>query len=222
MAGVKARRTGLLKQHGNYLAHAGEQVFFVEGGGNLACPGGPLLLYIFRHLLHIRRLGSGADGVGKNMDLREAAAADIVQGSGKLLLRFPGKTHDQVRCQGAVGEEAVQQAGRFGEAGGVVPAIHAAQGRIAAGLEGEVEMGAEIFKRRRPAAELLRNGTGLQAAQADTHSPGSGGHRLQKVDEALLPRQVLAPGGDLDAREHHLPIALTGKLLRLPGRLLQG
>ena len=108
MTGVKARRPELLKQHGKRLSHTALQVFLVESGSNLPGPGGPLLLYIFGDLLHIRRLGSGADRVGKNMDLGEATAADKAQGRGKLLLRFPGKSHDQVRCQGAIGEESVQ------------------------------------------------------------------------------------------------------------------
>src|SRR5699024_7320978 len=90
------------------LPHAAGQVvpahLLRRGGG----PGRPLLLDGFGHLLHLRRRGAGADGVGENMYLREAAAPDEVQGPGKLLLRLPRETHDQVRGNCGAGKVYIQ------------------------------------------------------------------------------------------------------------------
>ena len=73
-----------------------------------------------------------------------------------------------------------------------------------------MEVGAQVGQGGRPAAEVRRDGPGLQGAQADPDVSGQGpADGLQQVDEGLAPSwQVLAPGGDLNAGEDDLPIAL--------------
>ena len=83
-------------------------------------------------------------------------------------------------------------------------------------------MGTQVRQCGGAAAEILRDGAGLQTAQAQPHIPRGGGHRLQKVDERLAVFQVVTPAGDLDAGEHQLPVALLPQLLRLGHRLRLG
>ena len=71
-----------------------------------------------------------------------------------------------------------------------------------------MEVGTEVVQRRGPAAEVPGDGPGLQGPQAQPHVPRRGGHRLQQIDEACPVPEVLAPGGDLDAGEDDLPVAL--------------
>ena len=78
-----------------------------------------------------------------------------------------------------------------------------------------MEVGAQVGQLRRPAAEVLVDGTGLQAPQPQTHIPRGGGYSLQQVDEALAVFQIVAPGGYLDTGEHQLTVALAPQLLRL-------
>ena len=84
-----------------------------------------------------------------------------------------------------------------------------------------MELGAQVRQRRRPAAEVLRHSAGLQTAQPQAHLRRRGGQGLQQVDKALAVFEVMAPGGDLDACQHDLPVALCCQLPRLLHRLFQ-
>ena len=194
----------------------------MQPGGQGPGPGGTLLLHRPRHLGHIRRLGARADGVGEHVHGREAALLQKRQGGGELLLRLLGEAADHVGGDGGVVKVPPQQVHGLPEPGGVVPAVHPMQGGVAAGLQGQVEMGAQVGQSRRPAAEVLGDGPGLQAAQPQPQ-PGRGRRNgLHQVDEAGAVAEILAPGGDLDAGEHQLPIALGLKLAGLGYRLVQG
>ena len=145
---------------------------------------------------------------------RKAALLQKRQGGGELLLRLLGKAADHVGGDGGAGEICPQQADGFPEPGGVVPAVHAAQGGVAPGLQGQMEVGAQIGKLRRPAAEILRHRPGLQAPQPQPQ-PGRGRrYSLHQVDEAAAVVKIPAPGGNFDAGEHQLPVSLR---LELPG-----
>ena len=78
-----------------------------------------------------------------------------------------------------------------------------------------MELWAEIRQGRRPAAEVLRDGPGLQAPQPDPDLRRGIADRLQQVDQRLTGLEVLAPGGDLDAGHHDLPVALRRQLAGL-------
>ena len=96
------------------------------------------------------------------------------------------------------------------EPGGVIPAIHAPQGGRRSRIAWTGGTGGRGWgSRGGPAAEILRHGAGLQAAQPQAHLSGAAGaHRLQQVDEAAAVLEILSPRGDLDAGEDHLPVAL--------------
>ena len=155
------------------------------------------------------------------MHLGKVAAAQESQRLGELLLRLAGEAADQVRGDGGPGKVLPQQSHGPEEPGGVVPAVHAPQGGVTAGLHGQVELGAEVGEPGGPAAEILRHGAGLQTAQPQAHLSRRLRHRLQQVDEAAAVLEILSPGGDLNAGKDHLPVALPPQLLRLAHRLLQ-
>ena len=63
----------------------------------------------------------------------------------------------------------------------------------------------------RPAAEVLGDGPGLQAAQPHPAGRGRAAHRFDQVDEGFAGVQVAAPAGDLDAGDHDLVVARLGQ-----------
>ena len=102
----------------------------------------------------------------------------------------------------------VQKCNRLRISSRIVFPVHPLQGGVAPGLHGQVELRAEIGQGGCPAAEVLCDGPGLQAPQPDADGRCGGADSLQQVDQGLPVFQVLAPGGDLDARHHDLPVAL--------------
>ena len=108
------------------------------------------------------------------------------------------------------------------EAGGVVLPVHALQRGVAAALHGQVELGTQVRQSGGPAAEVLRDRSRLQTAQADADAGGGGADGLHQVDEGLTRFQILAPGGNFDARQDDLPVAVGGEARRLLHRLFQG
>ena len=83
-------------------------------------------------------------------------------------------------------------------------------------------MGAEVGERRRPAAKFLRNSPRLQGAQPHPQPLRRLTDRLKQVDQARRARQIPAPGGDLNARDYQLPVALRRQAAGLCRRRLQG
>ena len=85
-----------------------------------------------------------------------------------------------------------------------------------------MKMGAKIGNVFQFLAKFLRHGPGLQRAQPDAKLRRSLTNRLNQLPQGRLSRKIHAPGGDLDAGDHQLPIALLGKLHGLLHRQLQG
>ena len=90
----KSAVPGLLVQHGIDPPHAAGEIRAVELIRHGRGPPGTVLLHRGRHLLHLCRRGTGADGIGENVHPGKPAPADKLQRLGKLLLRFAGKAHD--------------------------------------------------------------------------------------------------------------------------------
>ena len=105
---------------------------------------------------------------------------------------------------------------------GIIFSVHPAQGSVTARLHGQVEVVAQIGQGRPPAAKVLRDGAGLQGPQPHPAAGGGGAHRLNEIHQLRLVRQVPAPGGDLDAGEHQLLVALLCQLGGLSGGLSRG
>ena len=106
---------------------------------------------------------------------------------------------------------AVQQLHGLEIPGGIVLPVHAAQCFVAAALEGQVELGAEVRQVRAAAAEILRDGAGLQTAQPDADAGSGGADGLNQIHKAQAVFQIRPPGGDLNAGQHDLPVARRGQ-----------
>ena len=183
----------------------------------LGLVGPPRLHRVGALLRHGVRRGAGAAGIGEDVHIRKGALLDKGHGLRLVGLGLPGKAGDQVAGQGAAGEIPAQQRRPLVEEGGVIFAVHGFQGPVAAGLEGQVEVPAELAGGRGAAAEILGDHRGLQGTQADAHVPRLGRHRLDHVGKAGSARQVHPIGGHLDAGEHQLPVALLPDARRLGG-----
>ena len=114
------------------------------------------------------------------MHIGEAALADKAQALVKFFLTFPGECHDHVRGHGAAGEVFLQQRHALKVPGGVVLALHPRQHRVAAGLHGKMELGAQVRKRRHFFAEIRRDDARLQRAQPHPALGHSLANRIQK------------------------------------------
>ena len=136
----------------------------------------------------------------------------------KIRFRLPGEARDQVRRQGAAGEGRPEGRRALAEAGGVVLPAHGRQSAVTAGLQGEVELGADVAALAQTAAKVLRHHRGLQGAQAHAGIRRGQGDGADRVRQAAAVPEVLAVGADLDAADHDLQKALPLE----PGRLRRG
>ena len=85
-----------------------------------------------------------------------------------------------------------------------------------------MELGAEILKPRQGLAEVLVHGSRLQGAQPHPHRRGALTDGRKELPKGRLLGKIPPPGGDLNARDHHLPVACLGDLPGLGDGLLQG
>ena len=99
--------------------------------------------------------------------------------------------------------------------------MHPLQDGIRAGLQTQVELRAEIGVDAERLAEVLVDGARLQRAQADPDRGDRRAERRQQLPQAAAVLPLPAPGGDLDAVDDDLAVALGGKALRLLHRGLQ-
>ena len=96
------------------------------------------------------------------MDLGQRTAPDECQRSFKFRLRLAGEADDQVGRDGAAGEIAVQQLDALQIARGIIFPVHPAQDAVAAALEAQMELRAEVFKAGERLAEFLVDGARLK------------------------------------------------------------
>ena len=194
-----------LEKHGKRLPHAGGE----EGGLHLLRDGlrltGAALLHgagaLLRHLVGGR---AGAAGVGEDMHVGKAAAADELQRGGVVLLRLAGEARDKIAGQAAAGEVLAQKLHGAVKARGVVFAVHVFERPVAAGLKREVEVPAQPVRPGQTAAEVLAYDGRLERAEADAHVRRGGGAGGDNVGKAGAARKIDAVGGDLYPRQHEL------------------
>ena len=88
--------------------------------------------------------GVGAGGVGKGVDVDEADAVDDVEGLFELGVGFAGEADDDVGGDGGAVEGLREAVDHAEEVVAGVLAVHAAEDRVGAALEGEVEVGDDL------------------------------------------------------------------------------
>lgn len=123
----------------------------------------------------------------------------------------PGKATIKSVVMAQPGEILPQQADALQIPGRVIPAIHASEYGVTPRLEREVELGAEIGKALEPAAQRLVDDAGLQRAEADAGLRNGGQDGLEQVTQGAAVVPFRAPGGDLDAGDDDLPVAILGQ-----------
>lgn len=163
-----------------------------------------------------------AAGIGEDVHGGKVAGLEEGQRLCKFFLCLAGEGDDEVRRDGAAGEILPQQADALQIPGRVIPAVHPLEHGVAPGLEGEVELGAEIGKSLESAAQRLVDDAGLQGAEADAGLRNGGQDGLEQVAQGAAVVPFRAPGGDLDAGDDDLPVALLGQGLGLGHGICQG
>ena len=154
-------------------------------------------------------------GVGEDVHGGKIGCFDHSQGFRKLLLCLACKAADQVGGDGGPVKILTQQTAALQKSLRRVLSVHPFQGGIAARLEGQMEVGAEVGQGRRPTAEILGDGAGLQTAQPHPQGGDGMAESFQQVDEGDIPFQILSPAGDFDAGENDLVVPCLGKRLGL-------
>ena len=118
----------------------------------------------------------------------------------KLRLRFPGKAGHHIRCHRCIREAAAQAAAkRLIFRAGVMP-VHPAECFVAAALQGEVKLRAELFTVREPLHHLRGEVIRLQGAEAHAQNAADRAGKLYCVAEGEA--EIFSIGGEIDPHEH--------------------
>ena len=183
---------------------------------------------------HFVRHGSAPPGIAEDMDLVEADPLQEGAGLLEFLLRLAGEAHDHIGRDGRPVIVAAQKVNAPGVLHRRVVAVHAAQGRVASALQGEMEVGADLVQGGELPDEALRHDPGLQRAHADPLQPPDGTEPAQERQEGFarpervkpdraVRTEIEAVGAHMDPGQHDLPDAacdqvshLLQDILRLP------
>ena len=156
------------------------------------------------------------------MHLGKGAALEKGQCLLKFFLRLAGEADDEIGGEGGAVEVSAEQPDGFQEALRRILPLHPGQDRVAAALQGEVEVGAEVGQGRQAGAEIFRDCARLQGAEADPHLRHGMAHGLDEAGQVRPAGQIPAVGRKLDAGDDQLPIPLPGQALGLLRRLVGG
>ena len=107
------------------------------------------------------------------MDFKEIDFLQKFPRGFKFLFRFPSEPHNNIRGNSWMEKILPQQpAAFFILLTGVFP-VHPPQCGVAAALEGQVEMWADLGQPGQPPGKFLRYDSGLQGAKADAVNPAN-------------------------------------------------
>ncbi len=166
-----------------------------------------LLRHRGRHLVrHRGGEGAPAPRVPEDVELRELHRLHEGDGLGELLLALARKADDDVRGDGDSGHRSAGGLDQARKLPAARAAGHAVQGRVAAALQGQVEVGEKT-----PVGEELEEARlqvpGLERGEPQPRNLGFGQEaRHQAVETAAIP-DVVAVGTEVDPAQNHLAIA---------------
>ena len=174
---------------------------------------GAAALFRLHHLTgHLFRLGAGAHGVGENVHIRKAALGDEFQRCLLVIQILTGEARNEVGGKCAAGEILPQIFHTLVEASGIVLAVHVLQCLVAAALERQMEVGTYLPRGGNAAGKIIGNDRRLQRTQAQTHIGCRFRNGLDTVGQSDVLPQILAIGGDFNARDHQLTVAFRFQL----------
>src|SRR5215211_8630990 len=174
----------------------------VAEGDQLAGPG--LLLGVVDLAVHGRGRGVGPLGVAEHVQLGEAGPLDHGQGGGELLAGLAREPDDHVGGQPEAGDLGLGELDPVQELGDAVGAVHGRKHLVITGLEGDVQVAADLGVVADPGHQGRGHLHGQDAGEPQPQQPVD---RREPVDEAgqgvgLAP--VVAVLAQVDAGEHDL------------------
>ena len=147
------------------------------------------------------------------MQLRHVEVVEEHVGLLEALWRLTATAYHHVHADKRIRHQHLDTADLVGKQLGIVVSVHQFQYRVAAALQGNMEMRHERPALRTEGNQLVRQQIGLQRTNpiaADTLQPVE---RLHQVDELLACR--LAEIADVHSRQHDFLASLPGCLLCL-------
>ncbi len=129
---------------------------------------------------------AGGGGVGarrewEGVDVDEFRVGDDLEGAVEFFVGFAGEADDDVGGEGGAVVGLVEAVDHFQEVVASVLAVHAAEEMVGAGLQGEVEMGDDLFVIAEGGEEMVIEVAGFEAGEAEAEEAGDLG--AECVDE---------------------------------------
>ena len=177
---------------------------------------GAFLADVPRHAVrHERGLRALALGIREDVHPREPRARAGVLRLREFRLRFAGEAGHHIGGQRAILKRFAQHgAGVQKFAAGVAP-VHAREHRVAAALQREVELMADLRHALDPLDEFRRDDDRLQRAQPHPRDSRHVVRRANRIEQRRAVLRVAAVAGQVDARQHNLrasaAISSTGR-----------
>src|SRR6266536_2383892 len=199
---------GALDQDLEAPAHVG----LVEAAAQLVAegdqlPGARLLLGLGHLLRHVRGGGAWSLRVAEHVQLGEADPLGHAQGGAELRGGLAREADDDIGGQPEAGDLGLGVLHPLQELGDPVRAVHALQHLVVAGLEGDVQVAADL----RVVAHPLHQGGGdldrEHAGDAQPQQAVDGGEALHQPGQAVPFAFVLAVLAEVHAGQHDLAYA---------------
>ena len=202
--------TFCFKQHGEDTADLTIQIC---GSGAIRCGlrfVRSTVLDLVRELIRHRvRFGAGTSGIRKHMHLRKTDLVEKSQRGFVVLLRFPRKTGDQIRCQCASRKRGAKTCADGLEKRSVILAVHSPQRAVASALQRKMEMVAYCIAFRQTRTKLLCYHGRLQRAETKPHLRRTRMRRKDGVCKVRSAGKIDTVRSDFDSREDEFEKSLT-------------
>ena len=174
----------------------------VAEGDQLAGPG--LLLGVVDLAVHGRGRGVGPLGVAEHVQLGEADPLDHGHGGGELPAGLPREADDHVGGQPEAGDLGLGMLDPVEELGDAVGAVHGRQDLVVAGLEGDVQVAADLGVVADPGHQRRGHLHRQDAGQAQAQQPVDRRQPVDQPGQGVLLAPVVAVLAQVDAGEHDL------------------
>ena len=181
-----------------------------EGSGPFrAQASGPFLDHDAVELRHPCGRCPGPRREGEDVEMAEAAVVDDRKRVLEHRFGFCGESGDQVSAEDDVRPPPSHLGGETDRIGTAVAPLHTFEDHVVARLQGEMKVGHQPFFLGNRAHQGVVDLDRIDRRQAQ---PLEFGHRLEdranQRSEAWAARQIGAVGGDVDAGEYHLAVAV--------------
>ena len=173
-----------------------------------------LLVTLRHHIVNLQGRRAGTLAVGEYMQLGHGQLFQKLVGLLKTLWRLAPAAHHHIHADKCIRHHLLDSQYLIGKQLAVVMSVHQLQHRVAAALQGDMEM-----RHKRPTLlaaivyQLVAQQVGLQAADTIAADALHLVQGLHQVEEALA--RGLAEVANVHARQHNLLATLCGSLLGL-------